>query len=42
MVQVNIVILLKVLYCIYGENFTFSLLLMMKGGLQKLLLQLDA
>jgi len=24
-------------YCINGENFTFSLLLMMKGGLQKII-----
>jgi len=41
MVQENIVILLKV-FLHKWENFTFSLLLMMKGGLQKLFaLQLD-
>ena len=36
MVQENIVILLKVFYCINGENFTFSLVLM-KGGLKKVI-----
>jgi len=38
MVQENIVILLKDIHCMKGENFTFSLLLMTKGVLLKLLL----
>ena len=33
MVHENVAILLKVFYFINGEKFTFSLLLMMKGGL---------